>query len=97
MLFTGKDSQCKVTRAIAEGDTIGREVEDNAKALGSSGFSNLPFHTSRQSSANLEFVEAVLSLSFQAQVDAVLGLLWQIEAFIYSFGGSRWVQGLVSA
>ena len=40
---------------------------------------------------------AVLSLAFQAQVDAVLGLLWQIEAFIYSFGGSRWVQGLVSA
>ena len=27
-------SQRKVTRAIAEGDTIGREVEDNAKALG---------------------------------------------------------------
>ncbi|CAE7887914.1 polr2a [Symbiodinium microadriaticum] len=49
--------QLEVTRAIAEGDTIGREVEDNAKALGSSGFSNLPFHTSRQSSANLEFVE----------------------------------------
>ena len=26
--------QTQVTRAIAEGDTIGREVEDNAKAVG---------------------------------------------------------------
>lgn len=31
-LGTGFAENFKVTRAIAEGDTIGREVEDNAKA-----------------------------------------------------------------